>query len=968
MRARLGLVPAAFLALVSAGAADPVAADPPATPAGHLAAVVGIVRVAGERTAARVEARRIPGDPPPLDLALVPPVRGEDPDPTLLGIVEGPPVAVVKADEKGEYRIDGLPRGRYQIRAEAANGAGAYAVLTADHGGTFTLDIAVAPGPHVAKGRVQWADAKPFRGAIVVAQPDEKRVARPWLDGAEAVETDAEGRFAASGLVAGRVEVSAIVPGRLRVTWVRRMDEWIPGLDLTIDAAIVEASGRVTGVGGEAIPNAPVVCRTTLLDATRVASVAVTNGEGRFRLLRTPGSARLSVAASGYLGDDIEDASGELAVRLLRAPVVRGSVRRKGDGTPVSGAWVHVILDRDRWPDPFVSARTDERGRYEVAAPVGRAHVVVCGGGWVATDPAESVRFLIPGRDAVQDFEGTPATRLVGRVVGEDGKGIAGASVEIDSRVDRSSAWGRVVGRVSDVGTDAEGRFAFENVPPDVRLRATARHPFYGWASGEAAPAGDVEVVLRRAPPLVGRVAMPSACRPCAVTIREHTADRERSAPRPAPSAPPLIPGGIGVRADGSFRLDAPESGSLDLRASAWVVGGVWEGHAVMDSARPENLIVLGPATLPGRGWLWRVVDPEGRRIPDGSAFVAESGPGYSGTKWLPIRDGEVAYWSERADTTASLRTEDYADVAGRPLPFAVTETKDLEPGVHEVRVRPGRVVRGRLHAPDGRPVPYAEVGALGAADADGNRYHDAWAETDAGGTFVLRHLERRAYEIDVQRVEGMSPVPRVVATEGVDFVDVVVLPLVRARIEVATEDGRPVADARVLVWSPAGRGDLATGALDVRTGPDGAVVLSPLPPMETFSVRVDPSGEDALAVERPEWKPDGTTFRLPRADRLRGVVRDAAGSGVEGATVWVRSVEGGAGGLSPERAWRRIAGGYALGAVTGPDGSFEVGRLVSGEVEAFASASGSAGGTVEGPAVRTPTAASGLVLAVPSR
>lgn len=83
---------------------------------------------------------------------------------------------------------------------------------------------------------------------------------------------------------------------------------------------------------------------------------------------------------------------------------------------------------------------------------------------------------------------------------------------------------------------------------------------------------------------------------------------------------------------------------------------------------------------------------------------------------------------------------------------------------------------------------------------------------------------------------------------------------------------------------------------------------------------------------------------------------------------MWVRSVEGGAGGLSPERAWRRIAGGYALGAVTGPDGSFEVGRLVSGEVEAFASASGSAGGTVEGPAVRTPTAASGLVLAVPSR
>jgi hypothetical protein len=934
-----------------------------------VASVEGIVRVAGVPAVAKVEIRRMPDSAAPPAWLWGAWGNDETEEPTQTGVVQGPALRSVASDERGTYRIDGLAPGRYQLRA-AADGATAFAGLAVEGGGALVKDLGLSPGPRTLRGRIRWADGKAFQGTVIVSQPREGRRATPWLDGALPAATDPEGHFRVSGLVAGSVDVAAVVPRRVRVTWTRLEPADTADLDLVIDRGLAESAGRVTSLAGEPIPNVPVVCRTVFDDGTEIAASARADAEGRFRVLAAPGPRRVTAVAPGFVRETTVDAGGEVAARLLRAPVVRGLVRRKDDGKPIDGARVHVSV-RTNWGWHTTSGRTDATGRYEVVTTTpGEADVVVQGAEWVAVAPSTTERWLEAGTVTEIDFEAIAAARVLGRVVSEDGAAVAGATVDVRVNAERPEDYRKqaVVNRLAAIGTDHEGRFVVEGIFPDTSVRVSARSPFHPWGGADATPGDFATITLLRRPPIVGRIVLPAGARPSAVWLRSQPErpERDPASPTPPPESPPLS--SLDVRADGSFRFEPAEPGPYTLRAGAWAAGIAYEGTAIGAPGKGDALVAMQPAGPTARAWLFRVVDPEGRRVPEGEATVFEGGPGYSGTKWLPIEGGEVTYWSARADSDVSIEVTGYRDAAGRPLPYAVSETDPLAPGVHEIRLRPGRVVRGRLRTPDGMPVGHAGVSAYPIDPAPPDRRAAAWTETGADGRFVLLNLEQRAYEIDVRAPTGLSPVAPTPAPVGSDDVEITILPLVSVRIDVSTVDPRPIVGARVLVWSPTGTGALAAGAVDLRTGVDGSVVLPPLPPMQRFSVRVEPAGDDALATERVDWAPEPTVFRLSRADVLHGVVRDPAGLPIPDATVWVRPVAAGSGALSPERVWWRIRDGFALGGLCTEGGAFSIGRLVPGEVELFAAVTAADGTPRESPPVTTSTSSRDVVLTIPAR
>jgi Carboxypeptidase regulatory-like domain len=96
-----------------------------------------------------------------------------------------------------------------------------------------------------------------------------------------------------------------------------------------------------------------------------------------------------------------------------------------------------------------------------------------------------------------------PDTHLFGRVVDEQSKPVAGASVEVETGQDGLQVW-----------TDAQGKFQVRGLPPGLLTAAAELDRPSGSASSEPAqvlvaegqPTGPVELRLRRSKPFVGQV------------------------------------------------------------------------------------------------------------------------------------------------------------------------------------------------------------------------------------------------------------------------------------------------------------------------------------------------------------------------------------------------------------------------------------------------------------------------------
>lgn len=286
------------------------------------------------------------------------------------------------------------------------------------------------------------------------------------------------------------------------------------------DATPYSATGRVTA-GGRPFEGAriyPARRKRGGLEEERAAPVEATSDrDGLFEIRMLPEPPfELVASADGWRPARVEIGSfgGKTRVEgielaLLPAGAIRGRVTAAG--APVAGARIAAGNegDTDRGLSIEAQAETDERGEFRLT-PVRPGTMSVA-----AFSPAHGFAHAIAeveeGRDARVTLALTPLGRVQGRVVDEDGRGVAGAAVvavdpgthELVPELEGASVrLLTVAGRMQATQTDADGRFELKTLMstnPRLAVRAEgyapAGAPVEVQTNGEAAP---VEIRLTR--------------------------------------------------------------------------------------------------------------------------------------------------------------------------------------------------------------------------------------------------------------------------------------------------------------------------------------------------------------------------------------------------------------------------------------------------------------------------------------
>ena len=260
--------------------------------------------------------------------------------------------------------------------------------------------------------------------------------------------------------------------------------------------APVGLAGLVLGPDGRGVPGVGLRVRGRAWDPVELS----TDAGGRFEhTLPPPGRAWLGLdprtlphgllVRHGGRSLDVElgielwlepPLAGPLGIELVEAAALEGGLAFP-DGTPVtSGEVVLESLDERRlWRE----ARVGADGRF-VLERLHPGRYLVFMDWWVPMHraaPVPSELALAPGqRGELELVLGAGPCALDGRVLGSDGQGYAGASVEVLVEVDE--------GRPRPIASctiDEQGRYAFEGLPPG---RVLVRFPCCPGSSYDEAP------------------------------------------------------------------------------------------------------------------------------------------------------------------------------------------------------------------------------------------------------------------------------------------------------------------------------------------------------------------------------------------------------------------------------------------------------------------------------------------------
>ena len=226
--------------------------------------------------------------------------------------------------------------------------------------------------------------------------------------------------------------------------------------------------GLVRSEAGQPVPGALVAVRapsarlrTTFGDRpVRLAATATTAADGRFRLTGLPAgslvvSATHAEHAAAYVREVVTTPARAATCEIVRPPprfTLSGQVNDSGGG-PIAGA---RLLVTGTW-DAVFAVVTDAQGRYRlpVASWVSGVQVEASGYAFTATG------LLRADADITRDFSLAPPARLAGTVVSGPGSSPV-AGVEVRVIPTRAAGATRLE---SSARTDAEGRFAIEDLP-----------------------------------------------------------------------------------------------------------------------------------------------------------------------------------------------------------------------------------------------------------------------------------------------------------------------------------------------------------------------------------------------------------------------------------------------------------------------------------------------------------------------
>lgn len=513
-------------------------------------------------------------------------------------------------------------------------------------------------------------------------------------------------------------------------------------------------AGQVAGANdGAAIPGA----RIWVLDAAGgVLAQAASDAQGAFRV-EAPSRARIVAASApgwGFFVEEIE-AVWTATPRIVMDPAVTISgIVLRPDGTPLEGAevWAIDLQRAAHWPAAVSRiVRTGPGGRFTIRdAPDGLV-------GAVARYPG-----LDEGRSLIQQAAGgrvlTGADVGLERRVTLRGRAIANAEVgylparEVRNAQPRANAVARA---------DDKGRFELRVSPVAGWVVATTSTldgaTFVQLEEGETAASASIE--MRSYPRITGRVLDPSgAPLPGATVERMHDwsapDDEEARALRAFRSARQR--GLAGARTDSSGRFDFPmfDAASDDGHITLWVERADGEDAtsvSFQEGASPDIQLEVR------RSLAGTVRDADGHSLRENGRVEA--------TRVTPesrlMRSARIEGGAFELDGLESGMWSLVAEIEGRekgpPASVAIGEERPTPITlVAGAASQASRVLRGRVHTPDGKPLAGVRV-------SPGRRLR--WADavrTGADGSFeiTVREGESSLFFYMPEHASTLLPVP----------------------------------------------------------------------------------------------------------------------------------------------------------------------------------------------------------------
>jgi protocatechuate 3,4-dioxygenase beta subunit len=323
----------------------------------------------------------------------------------------------------GGFALDGVPAGRYLLRAEQKGFSPA--TVSVDLGPGETVNTVLRLDPmQLLEGRVEDRQGQPVAQAALFAWPLGDRQA-----GVVEIASGADGKFALAGLAAGPWTVMVEAPGfgTLRL---ERVDVPSRPLVLRLQGEARSLGGLVLEANGSAARDAKVILGGPALSQPMQTRA---NDKGIF-LFHGLGFGHFVVRA--MVGDKvsrsvavvIDDATGWLPpVKLTLAPGAMLKGRVLDDlGRPLSGADVELTVS----PVDEASelGRTDRDGAFSIGpVPPGRYDVWARFAGHGMLKPGEAV--LRTEAVTTLDLRLARAGQIVGTVLDDSGRPLPGALV-----------------------------------------------------------------------------------------------------------------------------------------------------------------------------------------------------------------------------------------------------------------------------------------------------------------------------------------------------------------------------------------------------------------------------------------------------------------------------------------------------------------------------------------------------------
>ncbi len=760
-----------------------------------------------------------------------------------------PDVFDASTDAEGHYRLPNLPASRYdlwvkgsgfaptrvpgiELPAEELNLPGPWDL------GTVTL------GPSVSvRGKIQDEQGRGIEGAEIQANPTRTLLGHWDNEVLLKLESDAEGEFSLDDLAPSQtLSISVQAEGylRLEVAIVQAPQD---DLRLTLKQGS-RLTGRVVDVSGWPVTDAQVQLQQEALGhAGRFAGGTHVKDDGSFVFESVaPGTAQLEVQSDSKLGHlrsiQIPPAGEEplhVEVVLEDGASVSGRVTTdKGD--PVAGAFLNAMSrELNRQSFSPASGLTDAEGRFELRGlPEGWVKITAYREPYV--DTSEEIE--VTNESNYVDLVFETGHVVTGRVVAEDGSGIAGVTV-----------WFRdEEGRGLQATTDSEGLFVFSQlVTGKYKAKASKE---YGRLSSE-------EVEIEILGPMDGIELVISEIGGARVTGRIDGLDLDELSRVQVRALGPTYREGR-VDYEGRYEIVGLGAGEWRITAQLDLDGRSVQGNLVLAEGQTEGTLDL--EFKPGfelRG----TVRINGKPPESLVAMLAAQGEPRGGRNTWTHHDGSFTF----RDLEAGKYRLTLFSMTGFRLERDVTIDGD-----REIVIEPSTAkVAGRVVDANDEPLGAAAVLLLQSGNP-----HPLSSTSRSDGRFTFPAVEAGEWELVIRRF-GYRESRRAIRVEGGEDIDSVeggsdlenlVIRLESAAVyqfEVRDPSGQAVTTLHYVVTDASGTrvdGGFLGGALGrfrIDTTPAGTWQLwlqKGTGAMQVFPMVVNdnPSGEEVAAAVQP--------------------------------------------------------------------------------------------------------------------